>query len=66
MHRMNTNSYDKTIEALTLISQAITSDHYIEDILRLIVIVTAEEPTSIFSQRWLIRRQWPYLTLNLW
>ncbi|HEC31962.1 MAG TPA: hypothetical protein ENI41_05690 [Deltaproteobacteria bacterium] len=63
---MDTNSYDKTIEALTLISRAITSDHYIEDILRLIVIVTAEEPSSIFSQRWLIRRQWPYLTLNLW
>ena len=36
------SSLDKNIEALSKISNAITSDLYIEDILRLIVIVTAE------------------------
>ncbi|MBI4766878.1 MAG: histidine kinase, partial [Deltaproteobacteria bacterium] len=37
---MDSQSYDKTIEALTIISRAITSDQYLEDILRLIVLVT--------------------------
>lgn len=40
--KTNKISADKQIEALSKISGAITSDLYIEDILRLIVIVTAE------------------------
>ena len=37
-----TKSHEKKIEALSKISEAITSDLYLEDILRLIVTVTAE------------------------
>jgi len=46
--------YDRSIEALTLISGAITSDHYIEDILRLIVMVTAEVMNSSVCSLWLL------------
>ena len=51
---MDTSSYEKTIEALTLISKAITSDQYIEDILRLIVIVTAKVMNSEVCSLWLL------------
>ena len=51
---MDTQSYDKTIEALTLISRAITSDQYLEDILRLIVLVTAEVMNSKICSLWLL------------
>jgi len=51
---MDTASYEKTIEALSLISKAITSDHYIEDILRLIVIVTAKVMNSEVCSLWLL------------
>lgn len=47
-------AYDKSIEALSLISKAITSDHYIEDILRLIVMVTAEVMNSSVCSLWLL------------
>ena len=50
---MDVSSYEKTIEALTLISRAITSDQYIEDILRLIVIVTAKVMNSEVCSLWL-------------
>ena len=43
---MNTAAYCKQIEALSKISQTITSNLYLEDILRLIVMVTAEVMTS--------------------
>lgn len=46
--------YDKSIEALTLISKAITSDQYLEDILRLIVMVTAEVMNSSVCSLWLL------------
>jgi signal transduction protein with GAF and PtsI domain len=39
---METMPYEKQIKALSKISKAITSDLYLEDILRLIVAVTAE------------------------
>ena len=51
---MDVSSYEKTIEALTLISRAITSDQYIEDILRLIVIVTAKVMNSEVCSLWLL------------
>ena len=51
---MDIGSYEKTIEALTLISRAITSDQYIEDILRLIVIVTAKVMNSEVCSLWLL------------
>ncbi len=61
---MDSNSYDKTIEALTLISQAITSDRYIEDILRLIVIVTAEVMHSKVCSLWLVDEKTQSLKLR--
>ena len=47
-------SYTKQIEALLKISEAITSDLYLEDILRLIVVVTAEVMNSKVCSLWLI------------
>jgi len=47
-------SFEKHIEALTRISKAITSDRYIEDILRLIVTVTAEAMHSKICSLWLL------------
>jgi signal transduction protein with GAF and PtsI domain len=47
-------SFEKHIEALTQISKAITSDRYIEDILRLIVTVTAEAMHSKICSLWLL------------
>lgn len=47
-------TYDRSIEALTLISKAITSDQYLEDILRLIVMVTAEVMNSSVCSLWLL------------
>jgi signal transduction protein with GAF and PtsI domain len=45
---------ERHIEALTRISQAITSDRYIEDILRLVVTVTAETMHSKICSLWLL------------
>ncbi len=45
---------DKSVEALTVISRAITSDQYLEDILRLIVMVTAEVMNSSVCSLWLL------------
>ncbi|MFH1625004.1 MAG: GAF and ANTAR domain-containing protein [Pseudomonadota bacterium] len=47
-------SYTKQIEALSKISEAITSDLYLEDILRLIVVVTAEVMNSKVCSLWLL------------
>ncbi len=47
-------SFEKHIEALSRISKAITSDRYIEDILRLIVTVTAEAMHSKICSLWLL------------
>lgn len=47
-------SYSKQIEALSKISEAITSDLYLEDILRLIVVVTAEVMNSKVCSLWLL------------
>jgi len=47
-------TFQRHIEALTRISRAITSDRYIEDILRLIVTVTAETMHSKICALWLL------------
>lgn len=51
---INGASQDKYIKALMDISQAITSDLYIEDILKLIVMVTAKVTGSEICSLWLI------------
>jgi signal transduction protein with GAF and PtsI domain len=61
---MDSQSYDKTIEALTLISKAITSDQYLEDILRLIVLVTAEAMNSNVCSLWLLDEKSQSLTIR--
>ena len=61
---MDVTSYEKTIEALTLISRAITSDQYIEDILRLIVIVTAKVMNSEVCSLWLLDEKSKTLTIR--
>ncbi|HAA05550.1 MAG TPA: NAD(+) synthase [Syntrophobacteraceae bacterium] len=52
--RSDQDIYDKSVEALTIISKAITSDQYLEDILRLIVMVTAEVMNSSVCSLWLL------------
>jgi signal transduction protein with GAF and PtsI domain len=47
-------SHEKQIEALSQISAAITSDRYLDDILRLIVMVTAEIMDSKICSLWLL------------
>ena len=44
----------RSLEALTLISKAITSEEYLGDILRLIVMVTAEVMSSSVCSLWLL------------
>ena len=48
------HTFERHIEALTRISKAITSDRYIEDILRLVVTVTAETMRSKICSLWLL------------
>ena len=61
---MDSTSYEKSIEALTLISRAIASDQYIEDILRLIVIVTAKVMNSEVCSLWLLDEKARALTIR--
>jgi len=42
MDKISDETYDKYIKGITEISKAITSDQYLEDILKLIVMVTAK------------------------
>lgn len=57
-------AYDKSIEALALISKAITSDQYLENILRLIVMVTAEVMSSSVCSLWLVDEKEAVLRLR--
>lgn len=57
-------AYGKSIEALTLISKAITSEEYLEDILRLIVMVTAEVMNSSVCSLWLLDEKEAVLRLR--
>ncbi|MFC1867566.1 GAF domain-containing protein [Thermodesulfobacteriota bacterium] len=54
MDKTSTKDYGKYIKALTDISSAITSDLYLEDILKLIVMVTAKVTGLEICSLWLI------------
>jgi signal transduction protein with GAF and PtsI domain len=54
MENIKPKTYDRYIKALTDISRAITSDLYLEDILRLIVMVTAKVTGVEICSLWLI------------
>lgn len=54
METTSPETYDKYIEALTEISKAITSDKYLEDILKLVVMVTARVTGVEICSLWLI------------
>ena len=54
MENITPKTYDRYIKALTDISRAITSDLYLEDILKLIVMVTAKVTGVEICSLWLI------------
>jgi signal transduction protein with GAF and PtsI domain len=54
MDKIGPETYDKYIKALTQISNAITSDQYLEDILKLIVMVTAKVTGVEICSLWLL------------
>jgi len=54
MEKSTPETYDKYIKALTDISRAITSEQYLEDILKLIVMVTAKVTGVEICSLWLI------------
>ena len=54
MEEIKPDTYDKYIKAITDISRAITSDQYLEDILKLIVMVTAKVTGVEICSLWLI------------
>jgi signal transduction protein with GAF and PtsI domain len=57
-------SYAEQIKALSEISKAISSDHYLEDILRLIVTVTANVMDSKICSLWLLDEDKKILSLE--
>ena len=57
-------SYAEQIKALSEISKAISSDHYLEDILRLIVTVTANVMGSKICSLWLLDEEKKTLSLE--
>ena len=54
MEKISPETYDKYIKALMDISSAITSEQYLEDILKLIVLVTAKVTGVEICSLWLI------------
>ncbi|OQY47435.1 MAG: histidine kinase [Desulfobacteraceae bacterium 4572_87] len=54
MEKISPKTYEKYIKAITDISRAITSDLYLEDILKLIVLVTAKVTGVEICSLWLI------------
>ncbi|GAB6910078.1 Predicted antitermination regulatory protein, ANTAR and GAF domain [Desulfosarcina cetonica] len=54
MEKIDLNTYDSYIKALTDISRAITSDLFLEDLLKLIVMVTAKVTGVEICSLWLI------------
>ena len=54
MENIKPETYEKYIKAITDISRAITSDQYLEDILKLIVMVTAKVTGVEICSLWLI------------
>ncbi len=57
MMEKNTETYEEYLKALTDISQAITSDLYIEDLLKLIVIVTAKVTGVEICSLWIVNEE---------
>ena len=57
MEKTSQETYDRYIKALTEISAAITSDKYLEDILKLIVMVTARVTGVEICSLWLIEER---------
>ena len=55
MDKIAPETYDRYIKAIMDISQAITSDLYLEDILKLIVMVTAKVTGVEICSLWLIQ-----------
>ena len=54
MDKISDETYDRYIKGITEISKAITSDQYLEDILKLIVMVTAKVTGVDICSLWLI------------
>ena len=54
MYKIEPKTYDDYIQAITDISQAITSDLYLEELLKLIVMVTAKVTGVAICSLWLI------------
>lgn len=61
---MSNTDFQDHIEALTRISKAITSDRFIEDILRLVVTATAETMRSKICALWLLEEDGRTLKLR--
>lgn len=61
---LETSPADKSVEALTVISKAIISDQFLDDILRLIVMVTAEVLHSSVCSLWLLDEEERVLRLR--
>ena len=59
MEKFLTETYDKYIKGLMDISRAITSDLYLEDLLKLIVMVTAKVTGVEICSLWLIDEMTP-------
>jgi len=62
--RENRTDYEEQIRALTEISKAITSDLYLDDILKLVVTVTAEVMGSKICSLWILDEQQKVLKLR--
>ena len=65
MEKISSKTYDRYIKALTDISRAITSDLYLEDILKLIVMVTAKVTGVEICSLWLIDESQPSKEIRL-
>lgn len=65
MHNKSQESYEKYIKGLMDISQAITSDLYLEDLLRLIVMVTANVTGVDICSLWLVEDEGKIKKLRL-
>jgi two-component system, response regulator PdtaR len=65
MEKITPETYDKYIKAITDISRAITSEQYVEDILKLIVMVTAKVTGVEICSLWLIDDSQDPVTIRL-
>ncbi len=65
MQTLTPETYDKYIKAITDISQAITSELYIEDVLKLIVMVTAKVTGFEICSLWLVDEEEDPIKIHL-